>query len=102
MISPVPNSERAEFVYRQLNGFEHEHTAGNVKNEFSPGGALYPLIQQIFTVRDRLCQRYGIDSDHDRDLDEFFSLWEEFCRESGVWMYKYGWQDRDQFFFEKP
>ena len=85
--------ERWEQVYDQINGGYQEGCWDGIWNEAGPDGCIGPLVEQIYSARDRLCERTGISPDADPDLEELLDGFECLCRVCGKLMYHYGRQE---------
>lgn len=87
------NKERWEFIYNQINGLNEPDVCEWVKDESSMGGALGPLVEQVYGARDRICEKTGLDPDADPDLETLLRGFETISRACGRLMYQYGYQD---------
>ena len=89
----VNGEERWEIIYNQINGMNESGVCEWVRDESAADGALGPLVEQAYGARNRLCERLGLDSDADPDLELLISGFESLSRACGKLMYQYGYRD---------
>lgn len=89
----MKDGARWEFIYNKINGLSESDVCEWVQDESSMEGAIGPLAEQIYEVRNRLAERLNVDPDADPDFEQLVNGLERFSRACGKLMYHYGYQD---------
>lgn len=89
----MQNENRWEFIYNQINGLYEPSVCESVKDETLEGGELAPLVEQIYTARNRICEKTGLNPDTDPDFELLLSGFEALSRTCGKLLYRCGRQD---------
>ena len=82
--------QRYEFLYGTVTGtLRSEYMLPGIRNEYAPGGACFEAMADIFSARDRIKERLGVedvDDDLELMLDSFAHIENVLCEK----MFFYG------------